>query len=67
MELGGTTSTERSQKGPMEPPDPAGPLPLETPVPTDINQKVNQLLHPLQAIMNESGTKMHGLMRVHCI
>ncbi len=28
----------------MEPPDPDGPLPLGPPDPTDINQKVNQLL-----------------------
>ena len=45
LELGGTTSTKRSQNGPMEPPDHDGPLPLGPPVPTDINQKVNQLLH----------------------
>ncbi len=44
MELGGTTSTKRSQNGPMEPPDHDGPLPLGPPVPTDIDQKVNQLL-----------------------
>ncbi len=44
LSLGGTTSTKRSQNGPMEPPNPDGPLPLGPPVPTDINQKVNQLL-----------------------
>ncbi len=48
MDLGGTTSTKRSQNGPMEPPDPGGPLPLGPPVPTDINQKVNQLLQESQ-------------------
>ncbi len=45
MEQGGTTSTKRSQNGPMEPPDPNRTIQLELLVPTDINQKVNQLLH----------------------
>ncbi len=43
-----STPEPPQQNGPknglMEPPDPDGPLPLGPPDPTDINQKVNQLL-----------------------
>ena len=58
MELGGTTSTKRSQIGPMEPPDHDGPLPLGPSVPTDINQKVNQLLQPHPSIRRVSAENL---------
>ncbi len=37
------------KNGPMEPPDPDGPLPLGPLDPTDINQKVNRLLQGFRA------------------
>ncbi len=64
MEQGGTTSTKRSQNGPMEPPDHNRPLPMEPSVPTDIDQKLTDFYKSKKSSTFES---THSTSTHYCL